>query len=136
MTVNKAIIVGNIGNDPEVRQTKSGTSVCNLRVATNERRRTPDGEWSKHTEWHSVVVFGKTADNVGKFLSKGKQAYIEGRLQTSKWTNKEGVEAYKTEIIADVVRFLSNRNDSPDSGAGYKPKNDGYGSMLGDGIPF
>jgi len=135
MTVNKAIIVGNLGSDPELRETRSGAAVCNLRIATNERRRDPEGEWGNHTEWHSVVAFGNTAEAIGKYLSKGKQVYIEGRLQTRKWTDKEGAERYKTEIVAEQVKFLNNpRDEASPSQRAPKANNQGFG--YDDGIPF
>ena len=107
MSVNKVIIVGNLGRDPESRATGTGSTVCNLRIATTERQKDRDGNWTDHTEWHAVVVFGKTAENVVKYCQKGKQLYVEGRLRTRKWTDKDGVEKYSTEVVADVVHFLS-----------------------------
>lgn len=127
MTVNKVILIGNLGKDPEIRSSQSGTSVGNLRIATSERRKDRDGNWSDHTEWHTVVCFGRTADNVGKFLKKGRQIYIEGRLQTRKWTDKEGKDRWSTEVVADDIRFLST--GSGGGGGGY----DGGGSGGYDG---
>lgn len=106
--VNKVILVGNLGKDPEVRFVASGNAVCNLRVATTERRK--DGEeWKDHTEWHDVVVFGKTAENVGQYLSRGSQVYVEGRNQTRQFKDKEGVEKWRTEVIAHNVVFLGGK---------------------------
>ena len=110
MTVNKAILVGRLGRDPEIRNTNSGTSVCNLRVATDERRKDRDGNWTDHTEWHSVTVFGRTADNAARFLSKGRQVYIEGRIQTRQY-EKDGQTRYSTEVVADVLNFLGGKGD-------------------------
>lgn len=115
--VNKVILIGNLGADPEVRNTNSGSQVANLRIATTERQKDREGNWVDHTEWHRVVCFGKTAENVERFLSKGRQVYIEGRLRTAKWTDKDGVERYTTEIVADTVRFLGGGR-SEDSQAG------------------
>lgn len=112
--VNKVILIGNLGADPETRETQSGSSVGNLRIATNERRKNRDGEWVDHTEWHRVTVFGKTADNCDKYLSKGRQVYVEGRIQTRKWQDKEGNDKYTTEIVADQVRFLSGASEGGD----------------------
>lgn len=106
MTVNKVILVGNLGRDPEVRTTQSGMTIANLSLATAERQKGADGEWADHTEWHRVVVFGRTAENVAKFCQKGKQLFVEGKLRTRKWTDKDGAEKYSTEIVADVVHFL------------------------------
>ena len=104
--VNKVILIGNLGQDPEGRETQSGFAVANLRLATNERRKDKSGEWCDHTEWHSVVCFGKTAENVVRYCRTGKQLFIEGRIQTRKWEDKEGNSRYSTEIVADSVRFL------------------------------
>jgi single-strand DNA-binding protein len=119
MTVNKAILIGNLGQDPEMRTTGSGTTVANLRVATTDRRKDRDGNWTDHTEWHSVVVFGRTAENVGRFCKKGKQVFIEGRIQTRKWQDREGRDRWSTEIVADNVRFLGGRGDGGGGGGGY-----------------
>lgn len=143
MTVNKVILIGNLGRDPEVRSTASGTSVCNLRIATSERRKDREGNWNDHTEWHSVVCFGRTADNVGRFLAKGRQVYIEGRLQTRKWQDKDGADRWSTEVVADNLRFLGGRDGGGGGGGGggsYGGGNDsgGGGSYGGadDDIPF
>lgn len=114
MSVNKVILVGNLGADPEVRPAGQ-TSVANLRIATTERQKSADGEWSDHTEWHAVVCWGRTAENVGKFLKKGRQVYVEGRLRTRKWTDKSGVDKYSTEVVADVVHFLGGGNGEHDA---------------------
>ena len=110
--VNKVILIGNLGQDPEVKETKTGTHVCKLRLATTDRRKDRDsGDWSDHTEWHNVVCFGKTANNVGKYCQKGKQIYVEGRLQTRKWQDKDGRARYTTEVIGDNIRFLKGGNE-------------------------
>ena len=88
--INKVILIGNLGQDPDLRSTASGATVANLRIATTERRKDRDGNWGDHTEWHSVVSFGRTAENDGKYCRKGKQIYIEGRLQTRKWQDRDG----------------------------------------------
>jgi len=107
--LNKVMLIGNLGADPEVRDTNSGSKVANLRVATTDRRRDQDGNWNEHTEWHRVVCFGRTADNVGKYLSKGRQVYIEGRIQTQKWQDREGKDRWSTEVVANTVQFLGGR---------------------------
>jgi len=106
MSVNKVILVGNLGADPETREAGSGMKIANLRLATSERAKGSDGEWGDHTEWHRVVCFGKTAENVERFLAKGRQVYVEGKIRTRKWEDKSGQERWTTEIVADVVRFL------------------------------
>lgn len=110
--VNKVILIGNLGQDPEVRRTGSGAAVCTLRLATAERRKDASGEWADHTEWHSVVTFGTVAENCGRFLKKGRQVFVEGRLQTRKWQDKEGKDRYTTEIVALNVQFLGGRQEA------------------------
>lgn len=144
MTVNKAVLIGNLGKDPEIRQANSGTSIANMRIATTDRRKDRDGQWQDVTEWHSVVAFGKTAENIGRFCKKGKQLYIEGRIQTRKWTDKDGRDRYSTEIVADVVRFLGGRGDSEGgsassrggSGGGRQSAPSGGGGGGYDDLPF
>ena len=133
MTVNKAILVGNLGQDPEMRTTGSGTTVSNLRVATTDRRKDRDGNWTDHTEWHNVVVFGKTAENVGRYCKKGKQLYIEGRIQTRKWQDRDGNNRYSTEVVADQVRFLGGGCGSSSGGGSYGGGGGGGGSYGGGG---
>ena len=117
MTVNRAILVGNLGADPEVRTAASGTVVANLRIATTERVKRGE-EWVDQTEWHRVTVFGRQAESVGKFLTKGRQVYIEGRIQTRKWQDKDGNDRWSTEIVARDVRFLGGRDDGGSGGGG------------------
>lgn len=106
MSVNKVILVGNAGADPEVRTTGSGVVICSLRLATNERRKDDAGNWVDHTEWHRVTAFGTTAENLGRYVRKGRQVYVEGKIRTRKYQDKDGVDRYATEIIADQVVFL------------------------------
>lgn len=103
--INKVTLVGNLGATPEVRYTQGGTAVCNLRLACNERRKKGDA-WEDHTEWVDVVCWDKTAENVGQYLDKGRQIYVEGRLQTREYTDKEGAKRFKTEVVAGQVLFL------------------------------
>lgn len=109
--VNKAIIVGNLGSDPEVRHTTGGQSVANFTVATNESWTDKAGAKQERTEWHRIVVWGKLAELCGEHLSKGRQVYLEGSIQTRKWEDKSGVEKYTTEIVARVVTFLGSKSD-------------------------
>lgn len=132
--LNKVSLIGNLGRDPEVRTTQSGLSVATLSVATNEKTK-KDGNWVDHTEWHRVVVFGKTAENVQRFCRKGKSLYIEGKLRTKKWTDKDNVDRWTTEILADSVTFLGGggggRDDEPE------PHEDaGHSDKPDDDIPF
>ena len=133
-SVNKAILVGNLGQDPELRYTRSEMAVTTLRIATTDSYRR-DGEEEK-TEWHSVVVFGKTAENCCNFLSKGRQVYVEGRIQTRKWQDKEGNDRYSTEIVANTVQFLGSKRDAEgyDSSGGFdqsRPSGGGGGGRGG-----
>lgn len=109
MGVNKVILVGNLGRDPELRYTNSQTPVCNFSLATGERRKDASGNWVDHTEWHNIIAFGRTAENCSNFLKKGRQVYIEGKIQTRKWQDKEGHDRYTTEVLANTVQFLGGR---------------------------
>ena len=111
--VNKVILIGRLGADPEVRYTTSGTAVVNISLATTERISVGEGSWEDKTEWHRVVAFGKTAENCGNYLSKGRQIYVEGRLQTRQWEDAQGVKRYTTEIVAREVQFLGGASDHP-----------------------
>ena len=119
MSINKAIVVGNLGRDPEVRALPSGQNVANFSIATTARFKDRSGELQKQTEWHRVVAFGKLADNCQQFLNKGRQVYIEGRLQTSSWDDKEtGQKKYKTEIVANELVLLGARGEGTEGGSG------------------
>ena len=108
-SVNKAIIVGHLGRDPEVRYRDSGDAVANLSIATSETWKDKSGEKQEKTEWHRVVFFGKTAEVAEKYLSKGSLVFVEGRIQTRKWTDKDGVEKYSTEIVGDRMQMLGGK---------------------------
>ena len=117
--VNKAIIVGNLGRDPEVRYTANGNAISNITVATTESwKDKQSGERQEKTEWHRVVFFGRLAEIAGEYLKKGAQVYIEGRLQTRKWEDKSGQERYTTEIVASEMQMLGSRgggaSEAPD----------------------
>jgi len=116
--VNRAILVGRLGRDPEVKATASGSHVATLSVATNERRKV-DGEWADHTEWHRVVCFGRTAENAGRYLAKGSQLVVEGRLQTDKWTDKDGNTRYTTEVVADRIEFVGSKGSKGGDSSSY-----------------
>lgn len=109
-SVNKVILVGNLGRDPEVRYMPSGDAMANLSLATTDTWKDKSGEKQEKTEWHRVVMFGKQAEIAGEYLKKGSQVYIEGRLQTRKWTDKEGQDRYTTEIVADRMQMLGSRS--------------------------
>jgi len=109
-SVNKVILIGNLGRDPETRYTTGGDAVCNLRIATTDTWKDKAGEKQEKTEWHTVVLFGRQAEIAGEYLKKGRPVYIEGRLQTRKWTDKEGVEKYSTEVVGDRMQLLGSRD--------------------------
>ena len=111
-SVNKVILVGNLGRDPETRYTTSGDAVTNIRLATTDTWKDKNGEKQERTEWHTIVFFGRQAEIAGEYLKKGKQVYIEGRLQTRKWQDKEGQDRYTTEIVADRMQMLGSREGS------------------------
>ena len=129
-SVNKVIVLGNLGRDPEVRYTPSGAAVCNLRIATTRNWKSKDsGEKMEETEWHSVVLYDRQAEIAGEYLKKGRPVFIEGRLKTRKWQDKEGVDRYTTEIVADSMQLLGGRDDAggggrasggDDEGGGYQ----------------
>jgi single-strand DNA-binding protein len=139
MSVNKVILVGNLGRDPEVRATPSGQSVCSLSLATTERFTDRGGQQRDQTEWHNVVVWGKQADLCGQYLKKGRQVYVEGRLTTRQYDAKDGTgKRYRTEVVAQRVQFLGGRastgfeNDVPDLNSGP----DASPPVDDDDIPF
>ena len=116
--VNKVILIGHLGADPDMRYTPSGAGVCELRVATSESWKDKNGQRQERTEWHRVVVWGKTAEICAKYLAKGRQVYIEGRIQTRTYDDKEGQKRYMTEVIANDVQFLSGGGERGAGGGG------------------
>lgn len=111
MGVNKIILIGNLGADPEVRSTGSGTPVANFRLATSETYKNRDGQRETRTEWHRVVTFGRLAEICGQYLKKGKQIYIEGRIQTREWEDQTGNKRWTTEIVANQMQMLGRAGD-------------------------
>ncbi|ATB45517.1 single-stranded DNA-binding protein [Corallococcus macrosporus] len=122
--VNKVILIGNLGADPEVRFTPGGQAVANFRIATSESWVDKNGQKQERTEWHRIVVWGKLAELCGEYLKKGRQCYVEGRLQTREWTDKENRKNYTTEVVANAVTFL---------GGGGRDAGDGMGGGGGGG---
>jgi single-strand DNA-binding protein len=118
MSVNKAILVGRLGRDPETRFTGGGQAVANFSVATDHSYKDRNGERQKKTEWHKIVAWGKLAEIVQKYLKKGSLIYIEGRIETREWQDKEGQKRYSTEIIANEMRMLGGKGDGAGSGTG------------------
>lgn len=123
-SVNKVILVGNLGRDPEVRYLPSGDAVANVTIATSSKYKSKTGEMVEETEWHRVTFFGKLAEIVGQYLKKGRSIYVEGRIKTRKYTDKDGVEKYATDIIANEMQMLGSREgmgepSGGDEGGGY-----------------
>ena len=109
-SVNKVILIGNLGRDPEVRYAPSGSAICNVTLATSRQwKDKTSGERQEETEWHRVVFYDRLAEIAGEYLKKGRPVYVEGRLKTRKWTDKDGVEKYTTEIVADQMQLLGSR---------------------------
>lgn len=133
--LNKVMLIGNLGRDPELKFTQGGQAICNMRVATNESFKNRDGEQQERTEWHSVIIWGKRGEALSKILTKGSQLYVEGRLQTRSWEDKQGAKRYTTEVVATDVVLLGSRGERA-SGAGSDhdapPPEDG----ADDPLPF
>lgn len=115
MSVNKVILLGRLGQDPELKYTPSGTAVCNFSMATSENWNDKSGQKQERTEWHRIVVWGKLAELCNQYLSKGRQAYVEGRLQTRSWDDKTGGKRYTTEVNASTVQFIGGRESASSS---------------------
>jgi len=152
-SVNKVILIGNLGADPETRYLPSGDAVANIRIATSEKWKDKSGEQQEHTEWHRIAFFGKLAEIAGEYLKKGSPVYIEGRIRTRKWQDKEGQDKYSTEIVADRMQMLGGRGGgsggsesmkrepaAAEAGGGGKPqqskKGGGAFDQMDDDIPF
>src|SRR5215207_4555320 len=150
-SVNKVILIGNLGADPETRYLPSGDAVTNLRIATTDTWKDKSGEKQEHTEWHRISFFGKLAEIAGEYLKKGSPVYIEGRIRTRKWQDKEGQERFSTEIVADRMQLLGGRGGGAEpmvrepaaaaTGAASAPKGSprkGGGAFdeMDDDIPF
>ena len=143
--INKVILIGNLGADPELRYTTSGTAVATLNLATSRRWKDRDGNQQDETEWHRVIVWAQSAEFCGNYLSKGSKIYVEGRLQTRKWQDQNGNDKYTTEIIAQTVQNLTPRGSESSGGGGFQepplPPEPSFGggdggSGTGDDVPF
>ncbi len=134
-SVNKVIIIGNLGRDPELKYTQGGTPVCRLSIATTRAYNNKNQERVEETEWHRVVVWSKQAEHCNNYLSKGRQVYVEGRLRTSSYEDKEGVKRYSTEIVADTVQFLGSRGEGGGGGGGQQGGGQQGGGPQGGGQP-
>ncbi len=139
MSINKVILIGNLGQNPEVKHSASGQAICNLSIATNESWTDKNGQKQEKTEWHRVVVFGKLAELCGQYLQKGRQAYIEGKLQTRSWQDKDNQTRYTTEVVAQSVQFLggnagAGRSSNQEYGnSNYGAQNQNYGGSANYG---
>ncbi len=143
--INKVILIGNLGADPELRYTQSGTAVATLSVATNRRWKDRDGNQQDETEWHRVIVWAQSAEFCGNYLSKGMKVYVEGRLQTRKWQDQTGNDRYTTEIISQTLQSLTPKGGDREGGGYEAPpmpsEPDSFGSMgggnsTGEDVPF
>lgn len=142
--INKAILIGNLGADPEIRYTQSGTQVATFSVATTERWKGQDGQMQENTEWHRIVAWGRLAEICGEYLNKGSRVYIEGRIQTRKWQDQDGNDKYTTEIVAREMKMLSPKGGESGGSSSYGGSSGkdsfpepppGYGGM-GEDVPF
>jgi len=141
-SLNKCMIIGNLGADPEMRYTANGAAVTTFNVATNEQWTGADGQRNEHTEWFSVVTWNRLAETCSQYLAKGRQVYVEGRMRTRSWDGQDGQKRYRTELIADTVRFLGGRDSERAGGFGggfdasVPVGPDGQGDIDPDDLPF
>jgi len=134
MSLNRVILLGRLGRDPEVRYAQSGTTVATLNMATDERRPDGNGGWKNETEWHRVVLFGKQADLAKQYLTKGREVLIEGSLRTRQWQDKDGQKRYTTEVVAQNMRFVGGRGGAgggAPGGPGMERGADDQGAPVG-----
>ena len=128
--VNKAILIGNLGQDPEIRYTHSGAAVASFSLATTQKWKDKEGQQQEETEWHRITAWSRLAEICGEYLQKGSKVYIEGRLQTRKWQDKDGNDRYTTEIVAQEMKMLSGRNEKPEGST------QGDQGSMGNDVPF
>ena len=115
-SLNKVMLIGNLGKDPEVRYTAAGTAVASFSIATTEKFKGKSGDWEEKTEWHNITLWARLAEIAGEYLTKGKTVYIEGRLQTRKWQDKDGKDRYTTEIVGEKMQMLGSKGDGASGG--------------------
>ena len=135
-SVNKVVLVGHLGGDPETRFLPSGAAVANFNLATNESWKDTNGEFQDKTEWHRCVMFGKSAELAGDLLKKGQLAYIEGKLQTRNWEDKDGVKRYTTEVVCDMFTMLGRKIDSAETQERPKPNESEDSPLEDDDLPL
>ncbi len=133
--VNKVIILGRLGSDPETKAVSTGSTITRFSLATSEAWNDKDGKKQERTEWHRVVVWGKLAEICGKYLAKGRQAYVEGRLQTRSWEDQQGVKKYTTEIVASTVQFIGGSQSASDGYQNNSNQNSGSENPFSDFAP-
>ena len=134
--VNKAILIGRLGKDPEVRYTPDGTMVTNFNLATDEQWKDKSGEKVQKTEWHRIVTFGKLAEICGNYLVKGKLIFVEGRIQTRSWEDKDGVKRFTTEIVANDMKMLDSKGQAKADGPSPDVVNTGSRNVTEEDVPF
>ena len=137
-SLNKVMLIGNLGKDPEVRYTASGQAVASFSMATSEKFKNKSGEWEERTEWHRITLWGKQAEIAGEYLAKGRTVFIEGRLQTRKWTDRDGNEKYSTEIVGERMQMLGGKGESSGGGAARRsePAHGGDQTVSYDDPPY
>ncbi len=133
--INKVILIGNLGADPELRHTQSGVTVASFRVATTERWKGQDGQMQEQTEWHSIVAWKRLGEICGEYLSKGSRVYVEGKLQTRKWQDQDGKDRYTTEIVAREMKMLSPKGEAGQEGTSREEWKEPP-PMGDDSVPF
>ncbi len=134
-SLNKVLLIATLGKDPEIRTTASGIAVAGFSAATNERYKNKGGEWEERTEWHNITLWGRLAEIAGEYLAKGKSVYLEGRLQTRKWQDKDGKDRYTTEIVGERMLMLSKK-DTGREGDSAPNSFDQVPTSGGDDYPF
>ena len=135
-SINKVVLVGHLGGDPETRFTPSGAAVANFNLATNESWKDTNGELQDKTEWHRCVMFGKSAELAGELLKKGQLVYLEWKLQTRNWEDKDGVKRYTTEVVCDMFTMLGRKMDSAENQERPKPNESEDSPLEDDDLPF
>ena len=136
MSVNKAILLGNLGKDPELKYTPSGKAVCNFSMATVERWQAHDGQKQENTTWHNIVAWGKQAEVIKEYLSKGKQVYIEGRIQNRSYDDKDGNKKYISEVVLQNFSFVGNKGDNQSDSGGQSQSQEEAQSGHDDDLPW
>jgi single-strand DNA-binding protein len=134
-SLNRVMLIGNLGKDPEIRYTGSGTAVASFSIATSEKFKNKSGEWEERTEWHNITFWARLAEVAGKSLTKGKTIYVEGRLQTRKWQDRDGNDRYTTEIVGEKMLMLGGGGGNGNRGSGGSGGYAGSGGDVGD-MPF